>query len=60
MDANSDHIYPQIAGRVRVSALASPHGDGVVISQTPWTAVVRMDADGRDYEFGKSVIDPIQ
>lgn len=59
MESNADHTYPRIAGRVCVSEEANPNGLGVIVSQTPWTVVVRMDVDGIDYLFGKNVIDKI-
>jgi len=56
MQANTDGTYPAAPTRVIVRH-ADPCGPGTVISETAWTATVRMDACGREYLFGKSVIE---
>lgn len=58
-EQNPDHTWPQINGRVRISVYAQPSGEGEVVDQTPWTANVRLDADGVVRMYGKSVLTPL-
>jgi hypothetical protein len=62
MRHNEDGSYASlgIGSRVRVDPVCNPSGTGFVTREDAFSATVKLDKDGREYGFGKSVLDKIE